>query len=255
MAIWNKPPQVDPATIASLQAKVDSDPMVQAFRAGYGSPNDPWTRVGGGRVKDPNQFSNYVKSILGSSLPPGYDVSQSGQIVYTNETPLLKQVAIASLPVTVPTALGAIFGGGGGAGAAGAAGAAESGATTAVPSMPWTIPAGFDASMGAAPAGFLAGAPALGSTEPGVMAGTTLGANGVSGLANGSSLLNSILTKYVPLGLAGLSAAKSFQTPSANQDLQDIIGTAKSRVQQSEPLFQALNRMAMGGLPNWTKNQ
>lgn len=100
------------------------------------------------------------------------------------------------------------------------------------------------------------GAGAAGAAGAGGAAGAA-GAGGAGtaakGLANGGGLLNDILTKYVPLGLAGFSAAKGFQTPAANKDLEDVIGMAKNRVTQSEPLFQALNRMAMNGLPNSAK--
>ena len=159
----------------------------------------------------------------------------------------------------LPIAIAAGFGAGPflqGLGAAGAAGSA--GASAGASSAPMTAQQMYDAGMFAGPTNMAASnmAGALAPAGAGAGAGAAAaGAAGASaaGLANGSSLLKDILTKYAPLGLAGLSAVKGFQQPAATGDLNDVIGLAKNRVQQSEPLFQALNRMAMSGLPNYAK--
>ena len=109
MGKWKKSPKADPQVIAALQAQINSDPQVQAFKAGFGSPNDPWTRGAGGKVRDPNQFAKYVKQRFGASLPDGYDVSQDGEIVYTNKTPALQQAAWASLPIAAVSGAGALM--------------------------------------------------------------------------------------------------------------------------------------------------
>ena len=106
MGVWKKSPRADSNLISRLQARVNADPVVQQFRSGYGSPNDPWRRSQGGRLSDPDQLKQYVRQILGADLPDGYDVSQDGEIVYTNKTPFLKQAAWASLPIAGETAPG-----------------------------------------------------------------------------------------------------------------------------------------------------
>lgn len=123
MGVWKKSPRADSAAVAALQAEIDALPEVQAFQAGYGSPNDPWTRGQGGRVQDPNQLRNVIRQRLGSRLPDGYDVSQDGQIVYTNKTPALQQAAWAALPIAGPMAAQALIGAAVPAGAAGFTGA------------------------------------------------------------------------------------------------------------------------------------
>lgn len=219
MGVWKKSPQVDPALIAQLQQRVDADPTVQRFRSG-----DGWARVGGGRVSNPNQLSDHVRAILGSSLPDGYDVSNDGEIVYTNKTPALRQATMGALPIASVQALGLIPGVGGSAGSAATAGG--------VPNM---------AGAAGLPGGAMYGAAA---SAPG-------GAGGIgSALAGGGSMLGKVLTglkNYLPLGLAGISAFKGLtQGPTdAENRLNDILGIATNRVNASEPLFNELNAAAM----------
>src|SRR3990167_6340189 len=122
MGLWKKSPRADPTLIAQLQARVDADPLTQRFSAGYGSPDDPWRREQGGRVSNPNQLRDHVRQLVGGDLPDGYDVSQDGQIVYTNKTPFLQQAAYAALP---------FVGAYGAQSLAGAFGPAAAGVTTA----------------------------------------------------------------------------------------------------------------------------
>src|SRR3990167_109041 len=119
MGVWKKSQRADPTLIAQLQARVDADPLTQRFNAGYGSPDDPWRREQGGRVSNPNQLRDHVRQLVGGDLPDGYDVSQDGQIVYTNKTPFLQQAAYASLPFVGGQAVSSLAGAfGGGAGTA-----------------------------------------------------------------------------------------------------------------------------------------
>src|SRR3990167_3965305 len=142
MGIWNKSQRADPAEIARIQAQIDADPLVQQFRAGEG-----WARERGGRVSNPNQLSDYVRSRY--QLPDGYAASNSGEVVYTNKTPFLQQAAWASLPFVGANAVGALAGAGGAAG--GAAGGGGAGATLTSAGL-GTLP-----SYGAGPAMYAAG--------------------------------------------------------------------------------------------------
>src|SRR3990167_2593404 len=144
MGLWKKSPRADPTLIAQLQARVDADPLTQRFSAGYGSPDDPWRREQGGRGSNPNHLRDRVRQLVGRDLPDGYDVSQDGQIVYTNQTPFLQQAAYAALP---------FVGAYGAQSLAGAFGPAAAGVTTAAaPTTAATTGAGF---MGLSPSGWL----------------------------------------------------------------------------------------------------
>jgi hypothetical protein len=145
----------------------------------------------------------------------------------------------------------AAFGMGAGAGAGAAAGGGAGAASMGTQGM-------YDAGMFAGPSA-TAGANMAGTLGSGL--GGSAAANILKNVAGGggnkltdsSSLLNTILGKIAPLGLAGLSAFKGFQTPPAQSQLNDVIGTAKHRVDASEPLFNALNKMAYSQLPDYTK--
>lgn len=233
MGIWNKSPRTDPSVIARLQAQLDADPMMQRFKAGYGSEGDPWRRGRGGRVDDPLQAVRYARSVLGSALPDGYDVSQDGEIVYTNKTPFLKQAVLSSLPITVPFGLQAL-GVGGGAGAAAGYGGPSAAAEVA----------GLSSKIGSMGAGgWGLGAGGVGGAAGGAAASGVLG-------GAGKSLLGRILTgikDYAPLGLAGLSTYKGLtqNRPPAEHQLEGVINTAQGRINQAQPLWDDL--VAMGG--------
>lgn len=125
-------------------------------------------------------------------------------------------------------------------GAAQSAAAGGAGAPTAVPSMPWTIPAGFEASMGAAP-------PALGSVAPTV-------AGGAAG-AGAKTLAGSIKDKLLsPSGIAGiggliaaLMANRGNGETSAAQEA--LLNEALKRSQRVDPLHQAVTQLAFSRLP------
>lgn len=55
------------------------------------------------------------------------------------------------------------------------------------------------------------------------------------------------------LGLAGVGAANQMRTPPAQANLERVLGLAEDRVNKSAPLFDALNRMALAQLPDYTK--
>lgn len=120
MGVFKTSPKVDPAVIAALQQQLNADPRLQNFQ---------FAHVNGGRVADPNAKSTLAKQILGRQLPDGYDVDQDGQIVYTNKTPALQQLAWASTPFVAGEVASGLAGAAGGAGAAGAGSAGASAAT------------------------------------------------------------------------------------------------------------------------------
>lgn len=100
------------------------------------------------------------------------------------------------------------------------------------------------------------------ATGAGATAGSIAATSGAAGLT-GASLLQQILKglkDYGPLaglGLSGYGAIKGLTQgpPAANEDLKRILGLAENRVNATEPLFQALNAMAYGQLPKYTKGQ
>src|SRR3990167_4465929 len=196
MGIWNKSQRADPAEIARIQAQIDADPLVQQFRAGEG-----WARERGGRVSNPNQLSDYVRSRY--QLPDGYAASNSGEVVYTNKTPFLQQAAWASLPFVGANAVGALAGAGGAAGgvpnlagAAGLPGGAMYGAAAAAPAgASWIERAGRAAD---------------------VITGRGGGNNGGNN-GGGNSLLDTIL-RYLPLGVAGGSALMGLRNRTSPAD-------------------------------------
>lgn len=121
-------------------------------------------------------------------------------------------------------------------------GAAAGGASAGVPSMPWTIPAGFEASMGAAP-------PALGSIAP------TVATTAASGAGAGSALKNFLtnpanLAKLATIGIPALMQAfgnnGGSNTSGAEQALLD---EALRRTQRTDPLHQAVTQLAFSRLP------
>jgi hypothetical protein len=91
-------------------------------------------------------------------------------------------------------------------------------------------------------------------------AGAGAGAAGTAAAAGGSSLLSKILTgikDYGPTALGVTSAVKGLTDgrPPAEDQLNEILKMATGRVQASEPLFQALNRMASAQLPKYTRGE
>ena len=222
MGVWKKSPQVDPAIVARLQAQVDADPTVRRFRSGEG-----WDRERGGRVSNARQLSDYVRSRY--PLPDGYDVGQNGDIVYTNKTPALQQAAWAALPIAAVTGVGAV------ANAMAPAAATTTINAAGMPSMP-----GYAGAM--APGSAPGSAPLLGRVAKDVANGARRVVRG-----GGDDLLDKIL-QYLPIGIAGGSALMGLrnQEKSPYEDqLKGLIDTAQRRTEGAEPLYQALNAMAM----------
>ena len=153
----------------------------------------------------------------------------------------------------------------GGAGLADAlAGLGATGAGLASSSIPASLAMhapGAIASQGAS-----AGVPLLNAASAFSDAAPNIGsARGAANAANiggsasgGGSLLRNILHQvgqYAPTALAGANAVRQLTqgAPQAQQDLERILGLAEGRINQTEPLFQALNSFAMAGLPDYAK--
>jgi hypothetical protein len=156
-------------------------------------------------------------------------------------------------------ALGA--GGAVGAGALNAAlaggGAAAGGAATAVPSMPWTIPAGFEASMAGLPAGAaLGGIGAAGASGAAGAAGRAAAGAG-SGFVGGLKDIFTDPKTYA--GLAGLlttlatrpngGSGSGGDLLAQNPQLQRLLDMSAQRAERTDPLHQAVTQLAMGRLP------
>lgn len=138
-------------------------------------------------------------------------------------------------------------------GLGGAAASAAPSATTAVPSMPWTIPAGFEASMGAAPLGSVAAG--AGGAAGAAGAGAAGAAKGIGGglldqLTSGKSLagLAGLIASLVAgrgNGVGDATAAFNQQYPQLNQ----LLDMSAQRAQRTDPLHQAVTQLAMSRLP------
>jgi hypothetical protein len=183
----------------------------------------------------------------GVNVPGGMKVDGAGNFNQKNH--LWRNVGIgAAIGGAAMTGLGAagigpmagMLGAGGAAGGASAAGA---GGTLASSSLPV--------------ASLMGGPAAITSGAAGAMGG---GAGAAGTAAAGGSALSSVLKglkDYAPLALAGAGAIKGMTQgpPQAEQQLNEILKLAQGRIQASEPLFQALNHMAMSQMPNYTKGQ
>ena len=55
------------------------------------------------------------------------------------------------------------------------------------------------------------------------------------------------------LGLAGINALRGNKPTDAEQDIQRLLAMAEGRINQSEPLFQALMAMANASLPRYAR--
>lgn len=248
MPTWNRARQLPPGALAQLQTaanRPDIQAQIEALRSSARSRSMATGQSGWDGLQ---QQIRRIYEGAGIQIPEGYDVDQDGQIVYTNETPWLRQAAIASLPIAVPSAIQALAGGG--AAAAGSGASAGGG----VPNL-----AGAAGLPGGAMYSAAASAPGAGGIGAGLGAAAGVGGAGAAG---GSSLLGRILTglrDYGPLGLAGINAVNQLRpggpggTTDAERQLNEILGMARGRVEASEPLFQQLNTMARRQLPVYTR--
>lgn len=173
--------------------------------------------------------------------------------------------------------IGAMIGGpllfnaltGGGAAGAGAAGASGS----SVPTIAGN--AALQGLSGASPS--IAGLGFGSSTIPGLVtanasAGGGLGAG--TAAAGGGSILDRVLDSATPevrngvlgwlsdnwsdlagLGLGVGAAAQGFREPQAQKDLERILGLAENRINQAEPLFDALVAMSQAQLPKYVRER
>jgi hypothetical protein len=187
----------------------------------------------------------------GVNVPGGMKVDGAGNFNQKNH--LWRNVGI-----------GAAAGGAAGAGAG--AGAAGAGGTLASSSLPVASLMGGPAAItsagvsGGLGAGMGAGLGAAGAGAAGAAGAMGGGAGAAGTAAAGGSALSSVLKglkDYAPLALAGAGAIKGMTQgpPQAEQQLNEILKLAQGRIQASEPLFQALNHMAMSQMPNYTKGQ
>jgi hypothetical protein len=127
-------------------------------------------------------------------------------------------------------------------------------------SAPAASAAGSGAGAGVLPSAAIPGAhaavPGIASTVGGGVPGAMGGAAGVA--AGGGSILKDILSgvgDWAPTALAGANAVRQLTQgpPAAQQDLERILKLSEGRINQTEPLFQALNAMAQRGMPDYAK--
>lgn len=227
MGVWNKSPQADPNAIVQLQATLDADPRMHTIPAG-------------GWIKNPQWKSQTAKQILGPSLPDGYDVDINGNIVYTNKTPILKQLTETAGPVAGMMIAGPFL-----PGQAGYVGNAVNGVADAT-----TAAATHAAAAGTGAAAGVAG------VENAINHGGAAGA--------GSSLLSGLLSPKGATGLAALipallrlktagsgSSGGPFgaNTQGIYDDLQKGLESQQARYDAAGPAFQTAQNMALGMAP------
>lgn len=215
MGIWNKSSQADPNAIVQLQATLDADPRMHTIPAG-------------GWIKNPQWKSETAKQILGPSLPHGYDVDINGNIVYTNKTPILKQLAETAGPVAGMMVAGPFL-----PGQAGYVGNAVNGVADATTA----------AATGGGAAATAAAAAAKAAAGGGVS--SLLSPKGVTGLA---ALIPALLQlKNASNGTnAGPFGAN---TAGIYSDLQKGLESQQARFDASGPAFQTAQNMALGMAP------
>jgi hypothetical protein len=133
-----------------------------------------------------------------------------------------------------------------------AASAGLSGAGLASSALPTAALMGGPAAASAGLSG-ASGASAAGGI--GSRIASVAGSGAGSGVGGGSSLLKDILGTYVPIGLSGVQAVRGLTQgpPKAQQDIERLLKMAEGRVNQTQPLFDALNAMAMAQMPAYSR--
>ena len=263
MGVWKKSPRADPAEIARIQAQI-APWMAELQQQAWGNPS-AFQRI-------PAIIKQRLAA-AGLRLPDGYDVSMDGEVVYTNKTPYLQQAAWAATP---------FVGGYGAEKLANAFAPAAAGTGTAAATSPaagllpsssfpvplWTGPgriASQNASRGGNPLSRLwGGVKRVGETVGGN--GTDLNAWQRAALAALAGLPALIAAKssagmsdeekalYQQM-LKDMEQDRGYRTKFSDQDLgfrsQDeaVRGLQLGRMQQQNPLFEAVTRLAMNRLP------
>lgn len=221
MGIWNKSPQADPNAIVQLQATLDADPRMHTIPAG-------------GWIKNPQWKSETAKQILGPSLPDGYDVDINGNIVYTNKTPILKQLAETAGPVAGMMVAGPFL-----PGQAGYVGNAVNGVADA------TTAAAASGGAAATTAAAAAAAAAKKAAAGGGGLSGLLSPKGVTGLA---ALIPALLA--IKNANGGASAGPfGANTQGIYDDLQKGLESQQARYTAAGPAFQTAQNMALGMAP------
>lgn len=264
MGVWKREPQVDPAVIQAIQARIDADPVVQRMRNGEG-----WTRVGGGRVSDPDQLAKYIAQRY--QMPSGYNVSQSGEVVYGNETGWLRKAVTAAAPILGVQAVGMVAGASPFAAAPTAATGSTLGPATAIPGLHAAVPGAVAPAISVAPT--MAGTLGTATAIPGVHAATAPALTSASVTPGGAS------TAIASTGLVGkirkaLTTGEGvealaplipmlFQMVNGNSgnggggmsrgalegDITNANAIAKRRLEQVSPIYDTMVNQAFGTSP------
>lgn len=243
-------PQVDPGRLASYQYAIQQDPDVQAairalktrdmtvqaqLRAKYG-------------VDDPTQIA-----IQKGITPPGggYRINQDGKLdFFQSEAWYADPRFWGPVAVGVSGAYGAGAFGGGGSSAPSAGGVAHGGPEV-----------GYNATgsvVGGAAAGANAGTIA-GPGIAGVEGWETLGQTAGAGFS-----MADVFTKLAQAGIpiAALAGGRALSgagrdansgAPAIPEELQQLLALSMKRVAAQQPLADAINKQALGGLPTYAK--
>lgn len=228
-----------------LAAQIRSDPRVQAIV----------------QQRRSGRLSAAELRQLGYQVPEGYAFSFGGRAglgtLMDGEQSWFEQgyPAIAIGTVAGLGAAGALpgFGASGAAASAEgtAAGLGQYGADVAAANQ--FAPMAALPSAQAVPASVAMNAVPGAATSAGI-GGTAAGVGG-AGSAISRFLGDGNLRDLAGLGVAGLGAVNGLRTPSATASLERMLGLAEQRVTDSKPLFDALNTMAMAGLPKYARGE
>lgn len=250
-----------------------SDPTVQQYvqrLAAFGQPSarDRATGVTREREQVASALRTYVdqnRTWLG--VPQGYNLNFQGELI-DNSRPWWEIPAVAGSMLAGAYGIGALAGEGGASAASAAGGALPNSGASLIPAASASVP---QAVAGTASAGvpFAAGTTAAGllpntgdALIPAASRSVPQAATSAASAAtahNGQSLLQQLLGDHnrlgnaAALGLGGLNAVNSLRQPAANDDLKKMLGLAEDRVNSSKPLFDALQTMALAGMPTYAK--
>jgi len=222
----------NPEELARLQQMVDADPQIQAILRS----SIDW------RAKQ-----QQLAVLTSRLLPHGSHVfvdPRSGQLKKTGSG--VKETLIAG---------GALAGGAALGGAFGLAGLGGGGGTSAASGLGPQL-------GGGAPGAGLFGAPAAsGAAGGGAVAGAGgAGAAGAAGAGSVPGWLETIL-KVAPVGAGLVNHFAGQDGPGAGMagqmppELSELLGLSMQRMRDQEPLFQAVTKQALAGLPNYAREK
>lgn len=252
---------VTPQDQSRLQAKLDADPQYQRLLRKYQQTQ---------AAPDWATLTDYaLNRTLNDEKPYGgryaLGINGQGQVEVDDiNNPFTSPAFLGPLAVGAAAALpllGSLFGSGGAAG--GAAGTGGTLASHATVPLAGSLPSGLASGTGAAALGVgdLIGpgaglAAAGGGATGGALSGA--GAGGVTAAGSARNWLGPLVTAAAPVvarGISGGSGTGGGTNGGSNvpPELMELLQEAIRRQQEQRPLFSAVSRQALAGLPSYVK--